>query len=71
MLNDSYQSMAANAKLDRKWIEASQRIATLEEQNAELVAALEKLARLGNGNQLGNSEGNCIAQAALSKVKQP
>lgn len=30
--------------------------------------ALEKLARLGNGDQYGNSEGNMIAQAALAKA---
>lgn len=29
--------------------------------------ALERLARLGNGDQYGNSEGNTIAQAALNK----
>lgn len=33
-----------------------------------LVAALRKLARLGNGNQLGNSDGNIIAQKALAKA---
>jgi hypothetical protein len=42
------------------------------EANAQLFAAawemreaLEKLARLGNGNLYGNSEGNVIAQRAL------
>ena len=38
---------------------------------AELVAELERLARLGNGDQYGNSEGNRIAQAALAKVRKP
>lgn len=37
--------------------------------NKELVIALEKLARLGNGDKYGNSEGNTIAQEALAKVK--
>lgn len=36
----------------------------------DLLAALEKLARLGNGDQYGNSEGNMIARAAIAKVKQ-
>lgn len=31
-----------------------------------LVEALQKLACLGNGDQYGNSDGNCIAQAALA-----
>ena len=35
----------------------------------ELVEALEKLARLGNGDYYGNSDGNIIARAALSKYK--
>ena len=34
--------------------------------DAGLVEALEKLARLGNGDKYGNSEGNFIAQAALA-----
>jgi len=34
----------------------------------ELEAALETLARLGNGNKYGNSDGNIIAQKALAKV---
>ena len=35
----------------------------------ELVEALEKLARLGNGEHYGNSNGNMIARDALSKYK--
>ena len=31
-----------------------------------LLVALEKLARLGNGDRYGNSEGNAIAIAALN-----
>lgn len=34
--------------------------------DAGLVEALEKLARLGNGDKYGNSDGNFIAQAALA-----
>jgi hypothetical protein len=30
--------------------------------------ALHKLARLGNGDKLGNSEGNCMAQEALARI---
>jgi len=33
--------------------------------------ALESLAKLGNGNQWGNSDGNKIAQKALKELKDP
>lgn len=36
----------------------------------ELVEALERLARLGNGNNYGNSIGNEIARAALAKLEE-
>jgi len=36
--------------------------------NAELIVALEKLARLGNGEHYGNSDGNLIAQKAIAKA---
>jgi hypothetical protein len=39
----------------------------LHEINQELLAALENLARLGNGDHYGNSEGNMIARAAIAK----
>ena len=32
--------------------------------------ALEKLARLGNGDELGNSDGNMIARVALDAGKE-
>ena len=41
-------------------------LAALAEQNEKMREALQKLACLGNGEQYGNSIGNCIAQAALS-----
>jgi hypothetical protein len=40
-------------------------IAELREENKVLRDALEKLARLGNGEHYGNSDGNMIARAAL------
>lgn len=43
----------------------------LEQQLAELREALEKLARLGNGDRYGNSEGNVIAQNALALQDTP
>ena len=42
----------------------------LHEVNAELVEALEKLAKLGNGDRYGNSIGNEIAQEALRKARE-
>ena len=41
-------------------------LAALAEQNAKLRKVLLRLACLGNGDQYGNSIGNCIAQEALS-----
>ena len=48
--------------------QAAAELRRLHEVNAELVEALEKLARLGNEPLYGNSIGNQIAQAALAKV---
>jgi len=49
---------------------AAAELRRLHEVNQELVEALEKLARLGNAGQYGNSEGNTIAQAALAKARR-
>ena len=43
-----------------------EQLAALAEQNEKMREALQKLACLGNGEQYGNSIGNCIAQEALS-----
>ena len=65
----------ADAILTNKWPqvspiwEASQELRRLHEVNAELLEALEKLARLGNGERYGNSEGNVIARAAIIKER--
>ena len=40
----------------------------LHEVNQELLATMEKLACLGNGNAHGNSIGNDIAIAAIAKA---
>ena len=40
--------------------------AALVEQNAKMREVLLRLACLGNGDQYGNSIGNCIAQEALA-----
>lgn len=44
-------------------------IARLFQHAPNMLEALDKLARLGNGFEYGNSEGNLIAQAAIAKVK--
>lgn len=38
-------------------------------QRDELLAAMRKLACLGNGDKYGNSDGNIIAQAAIAKCE--
>ena len=43
-----------------------EQLAALAEQNEKMRKVLLRLACLGNGNQYGNSIGNCIAQEALS-----
>ena len=43
-------------------------IAALEADQEKAQAALEKLSRLGNEPHLGNSDGNVIAQKALSSL---
>jgi hypothetical protein len=46
---------------------AAAELRRLHAANQELLAALEQLARLGNGDHYGNSEGNMIARAAIAK----
>jgi hypothetical protein len=47
---------------------AAAELRRLHEVNAELLEALDKLARLGNGDRYGNSIGNTIAQEAIAKA---
>ena len=49
--------------------QAAAELRRLHAVNQELVAALQKLACLGNGDRYGNSDGNCIAQAALANAQ--
>jgi len=48
--------------------QAAAELRRLHQVNAELLAALDKLARLGNGDRYGNSIGNTIAQEAIAKA---
>jgi len=48
---------------------AAAELRRLHDVNQVLVEALNKLARLGNEDQFGNSEGNMIARAALAKAQ--
>ena len=47
----------------------TQAVRDLEDKLAKVVEALEKLARLGNGDRYGNSDGNMIARTTLAKIK--
>jgi hypothetical protein len=49
-------------------IKAAAELRRLHAENEALRDALEKLARLGNGDQYGNSIGNEIARAALARA---
>ena len=42
----------------------------LQQAAQEAAKALDRLARLGNGSMLGNSDGNIIAQQALTALEQ-
>jgi len=46
---------------------AAAELRRLHAVNQELLVALEQLARLGNGETYGNSDGNMIARAAIAK----
>ena len=47
----------------------TQAVRDLEAKLAKAVEALDRLARLGNGDRYGNSEGNVIAQTTLAEIK--
>lgn len=47
-----------------------QRLQDLAADNAVMIDALEKLARLGNGDRYGNSTGNSMAIDALAKLRR-
>ena len=49
--------------------EATYLIHRLEAELAKAVEALEKLARLGNGDHYGNSDGNMIARTIVAELK--
>ena len=44
-------------------------ILSLLAERAMLLDAMHKLARLGNGDHFGNSEGNMIARAAIAQIE--
>lgn len=70
------QRLAADLNLNHTYCpeevikEAAAELRRIDALNAELMEALERLARLGNGDQYGNSIGNDIAKAALAKAKE-
>jgi Uri superfamily endonuclease len=54
---------------DGQAAEAYQAQLAAEAKLAKAVEALEKLARLGNGDRYGNSDGNMIARTTLAELK--
>ena len=52
-----------------KCADAADRIEELEAKLAKAEETLEKLARLGNGDRYGNSDGNMIARDTLAILK--
>ena len=53
-------------KVNQELAVLNKQLAALAEQNEKMRKVLLRLACLGNGDQYGNSIGNCIAQEALS-----
>lgn len=70
-------AMAERDDCIEDWSKANDRIKALLAERDDLrtkldaaVEALEKLARLGNGNMYGNSDGNMIARATLRAIAE-
>ena len=65
--------MSANLARIRNWNrgQLAERISALEQQNAELVAALQMLADLHDASGMPQSAIRMNAAKALAKVKQP
>lgn len=54
--------------IDASWVcDALNNYESQKSEIGRLRRALEQLAKLGNGDTYGNSEGNCIAQQALKE----
>jgi predicted RNase H-like nuclease (RuvC/YqgF family) len=66
---DPLRQELSEAKADRDQLQRD--FTYIKQRRDALLVALEKLARLGNGDRYGNSEGNQIAQAALNGVNAP
>jgi len=54
--------------IDQMFLELSQITKAHTKKEIIMIEALEKLARLGNGELIGNSIGNDIAKSALIKI---
>ena len=63
------QAVGPNQYGRYEWNDRADRIEELEAKLAKAVETLEKLARLGNGDRYGNSDGNMIARATLAILK--
>ena len=63
------QAVGPNQYGRYEWNDRADRIEELEAKLEKAVETLEKLARLGNGDRYGNSDGNMIARATLAILK--
>lgn len=73
--DEEYDLASANAKFicyaRTALPKALDEIEKLLAQNKIMVEALTELSKLGNGENLGNSVGNVVAQQALTRVHEP
>jgi archaellum biogenesis ATPase FlaH len=70
VLNELTKANETIKKLTDVLIIKQTHITNLNSSIKKLTETLEKLSRLGNGDELGNSEGNMIARQALKEVNQ-
>ena len=66
-MHEAAQKEAEALRADRDQLQRD--FTYIKQRRDALLTALEKLARLGNGDRYGNSEGNAIAIAALNGEK--
>ena len=69
--NRSLNDISKRAKCFAKRFKSAIPEPDYKAQRDFLLKAMEQLACLGNGDKYGNSEGNCIAIAAIKKCNNP
>lgn len=69
-LEDKVDSLEREIAAYESWKDIIKQRDALQADNARLREVMDKLARLGNGNLYGTSDGNRIAQSALAATPE-